>query len=70
VTKTKYDTFTYNGQTVPYSLREDIDYKGLAMNVCVVWTKKDTDKSAMRGKYTISVVLEDKEIGTGSFELK
>ncbi len=70
VTKTRYDTFVYNGQTIPYSLREDIDYKGQAMNLCVVWTKKDTDKPAMKGKYTITINSEDKEIGDGSFELK
>ena len=70
VTKTRYDTFVYNGQTIPYSLREDIEYKGQAMNLCVVWTKKDTDKPAMKGKYTITIISEDKEIGAGSFELK
>jgi Tfp pilus assembly protein PilO len=70
VTKSKYDTFTFNGQVIPYSLREDIDYQGKAMNVCVNWDKKDTDKSAMKGKYTINVYTDDKEIGSGSFELK
>jgi hypothetical protein len=70
VQKTRYDTFTYNGQSVPYSLREDIDFKGQAQNICVVWTKKDTDKSAMKGKYAVTIISEDKEIGTGSFELK
>jgi hypothetical protein len=70
VTKTKYDTFTFNGQTLPYSLREDISYEGKAMNVCVTWNKKDSDKPAMKGKYTVSVFTDDKEIGTGSFELK
>jgi hypothetical protein len=70
VQKTKYDTFVYNGQAIPYSLREDVEYKGQAMNICVVWTKKDTDKAAMRGKYTITINSDDKEIGNGSFELK
>jgi hypothetical protein len=70
VQKTRYDTFVYNGQAVPYSLREDIEYKGQAMNICVNWTKKDTDKAAMKGKYTITIITDDKEIGTGSFELK
>jgi hypothetical protein len=70
VTKTRYDTFTYNGQTIPYSIREDVEYKGQAANVCVSWTKKDTDKAAMKGKYTVSILCDDKEIGTGSFELK
>jgi len=70
VIKSKYDTFTFNGQVVPYSLRQDITYQGKAMNICVNWTKKETDKPAMKGKYSVSVFTEDKEIGTGSFELK
>ena len=40
------------------------------MKVCVDWTKKDTDKQAMKGKYMITVFADDKEIGTGSFDLK
>jgi hypothetical protein len=70
VIKSKYDTFIFNGQTVPYSLREDIDYAGKSMNLCVNWTKRNTDTPAMKGKYTVTVFTEDKEIGSGTFELK
>ncbi len=70
VIKSKYDTFTFNGQTIPFSIREDIDYQGKAMNLCVNWTKKDTDKPAMKGRYTVSVFTDDSEIGTSTFELK
>ncbi|MCX6269434.1 MAG: hypothetical protein NTW16_19120 [Bacteroidetes bacterium] len=70
VIKSKYDTFVFNGQTLPFSLREDIDYQGKAKKVCVDWTKKDTDKPAMKGKYMVTVFADDKEIGTGSFDLK
>ncbi len=70
VIKSKYDTFVFNGQTLPYSLREDISYQGKALNVCVDWTKKDNDKPAMKGKYIVSVFADDKAIGEGSFELK
>ncbi|MEI7897019.1 MAG: hypothetical protein WCJ26_08285 [bacterium] len=70
VIKSKYDTFVFNGQTLPYSLREDIDYKGKSINVCLNWTKKDTDQPAMKGKYMVTVFADDKEIGTGSFDLK
>jgi hypothetical protein len=70
VIKSKYDTFTFNGQTLPFSLREDVDYQGKAMRVCVDWTKKDAEKSAMKGKYMVTVFTEEKEIGTGSFDLK
>jgi hypothetical protein len=70
VIKSKYDTFTYNGQTLPFSLREDVDYQGKTMRVCVDWTKKNTEKPAMKGKYMVTVFTEEKEIGTGSFDLK
>jgi uncharacterized protein YoxC len=70
VIKSKYDTFVFNGQTLSYSLREDIAYAGKSMNVCLDWTKKDNDKPAMKGKYIVSVFADDKEIGAGSFDLK
>lgn len=70
VIKSKYDTFTFNGQTLPFSLREDVSYQGKAMNVCVSWTKKDSDQPAMKGKYTVTVFTDEAEIGQGTFELK
>lgn len=70
VIKSKYDTFVFNGQTLSYSLREDIAYEGKSMNICIDWNKKDTDKPAMKGKYIVSVFADDKAIGEGSFELK
>lgn len=70
VIKSKYDTFTYKGQTMPFSIREDINYVGKAMNLCVNWTKKDTDTPAMKGRYTVTVFTDDSEIGSSNFELK
>ncbi len=70
VIKSKYDTFTFNGQTIPYSLREDVDYTGKAAKICVAWDKKSADKPAMKGKYMVTVFTDDREIGTGSFELR
>jgi len=70
VQRTKYDVFTFNGQTIPYSVREDVNYIGKAQNLCVIWNKKDNDIPAMKGKYIISVFADNTEIGEGSFELK
>jgi regulator of replication initiation timing len=70
VTKSKYDTFVFNGQTLSYSIREDISYQGKAINLCVDWTKKDNDKPAMKGRYVVYVYADDTEIGSGTFELK
>ncbi len=49
VTKTKSDTFMFNGQTLPYSILQEINYEGKSMNLCVKWTKKENDKPAMKG---------------------
>lgn len=70
VIKSKYDNFNFNGQTIPFSIREDIDYQGKSMFICVNWNKKENDIPAMKGKYTVTVFAEDKEIGSGTFELK
>jgi len=40
------------------------------MNLCLDWTKKDTDKPAMKGRYIISVFSDNTAIGEGSFDLK
>ncbi|HTX87706.1 MAG TPA: hypothetical protein VMC08_01865 [Bacteroidales bacterium] len=70
VQKTKYDNFMFNGQSLPYSLRQDIQWDGAAQNLCLVWTKRDQDKPSMKGTYSVTVFTEDKEIGTGTFTLK
>jgi len=70
VTKSKYDIFDFNGQTIPYSVREDLNYSGQAMNVCVDWIKRDNDIPAMKGRYLVGVFFDNREIGQGSFELK
>lgn len=70
VIKSKYDTFVFNGQTLPFSMREDITYNGKAMKICVNWDKKKDDKPAMKGTYVVGVFADDKAIGEGTFELK
>lgn len=70
VTKSKYDVFIYNGQEIPYSVREDIEYAGKTMRVCVDWIKRDNDIPAMKGRYMVNVFFDNVEIGQGAFELK
>ncbi|MBC8314724.1 MAG: hypothetical protein ISR57_07250 [Bacteroidales bacterium] len=70
VTKSKYNTFEYNGQTIPYSVREDLAYTGKAMRTCVEWIKGDKEAAAMKGRYLVTVFFNDREIGQGSFSLK
>jgi hypothetical protein len=70
VVKSRYTTFVYNGQTIPYSIREDVDYTGKTMNMCVEWIKGNKEEPAMKGRYHVSIFFDNMEIGQGSFELK
>ena len=70
VTRSKYDVFVYNGQEISYSVREDLEYSGKTMRVCVDWIKRDNDLPAMKGRYMVGVFFDDREIGQGSFELR
>jgi hypothetical protein len=70
VIKSKYDTFQFKGQTIPFSMQEDIDYQGKAKSLCLDWVKKDKESPAMKGRYIVTVFSDDSEIGSGSFELK
>jgi len=70
ISKSKYTTFVYNGQEIPYSIREDVDYDGKAKRLCVNWVKQPNDIPAMKGRYLVGVFFNDREIGQGSFELK
>lgn len=70
VIKSKYDSFMYRGQAIPFSIRQDVTYDGKAQNLCSVWNKRESDTPAMKGKYSVKVYCEDQEIGSGTFELK
>jgi hypothetical protein len=70
ITKSKYNTFLYQGQELSYSVREDVAYEGKAKRLCVDWIKGDNDIAAMKGTYQVSVFFNDYEIGQGTFTLK
>ena len=70
ITKSKYDTFKYNGDDIPFSIDLEADYQNKSMDICAYWTKKDKKEAAMVGRYTITVYSTGTLIGEGSFELK
>ena len=66
-TNDAYTFTTDDGQKLQYSIKETIDYEGEAMSVHMFWDKTDKKSPAMDGKYDVTVYMDDKEIGRGSF---
>ena len=70
ITKSKYDTFKYNGDDIPFSIDLEADYQNKSMDLCGYWIKKDNKEAAMVGRYAITVYSSGTLIGEGSFDLK
>lgn len=56
-----------DGKKMPYSIKETINYEGEAMAVHMFWDKIDKKQPAMDGKYDVTIFMDGKEIGRGSF---
>jgi len=62
-------SFQANGSKLQYTMKQEIDYKNKAIDLCINWDKHG-DKDAMKGVYNISVFLDNQKIGSSSFELE
>lgn len=63
-------TFVFNGQTLEFTSKQEIDYQNKDTSTCIYWTKKSKDESAMVGTYNVFIYADGFEIGTSSFILK
>jgi hypothetical protein len=63
-------TFMANGTKLQYSIKRDVKYDGKSMDLCVYWDKKDSNESAMEGRYLVSIYMDGQIIGESSFELR
>ena len=64
---TSSGTFTYNGQQIPYTQIQEINYANKRVDQCVYWEK---GSSFAKGKYSMELFCEGNMIGNGEFELK
>nr|NQU91210.1 hypothetical protein [Bacteroidota bacterium] len=62
--------FTYKGEKLQFSLKQSVDYKGEAQDVCLYWDKRNSDNEAMAGRYHVMVYTENEMIGESFFELR
>jgi hypothetical protein len=62
--------FEFDGNVLQFTIKEDIVYNNTAQNITTSWTKRDTRAPAMVGVYTITIYMDNQEIGQTFFELK
>lgn len=63
-------TFTYRDNKLQYSLKKEIDFTGVAQDVCVNWRKRNIDEETMAGRYRVSVYADGILVGESAFELR
>ncbi len=62
--------FDYQGEKIQYSILETVQYDNEAVNVCLRWQKKHDKIKMLKGKYTITIFADGKEIGNTNIELR
>ncbi|MBN3034755.1 MAG: hypothetical protein JW861_04160 [Bacteroidales bacterium] len=63
-------TFDYQGEKLEFTSKKEIEYQNQTLNLCMYWSKKSKEESAMVGKYTVTLYAEGALIGEASFELR
>lgn len=63
-------TFEFEGETLEYSSKKEVDYQNKDTYTCIYWTKKSKEDPAMVGTYNISIYADGFEIGKTSFDLR
>jgi cell division protein ZapB len=67
VLSTTSATFTFNGQQLPYTIKQDINYDNKKVSQCVFWEKGSV---FAKGIYAAEFYCEGNKIGEGALELK
>ncbi len=63
-------TFTYQGSTMQYTAKKDFQYAGEDQDVCISYSIPSKDLPLTAGKYTVTIFLDDHEVGEKSFRLR
>ncbi|MCM1041346.1 MAG: hypothetical protein NC324_02135 [Bacteroides sp.] len=63
-------SFELNGQTLQYTLKQEIDYRNEAQDVKMFWDRKNVSTPAMAGTYEVMLYAEGAEIGRASFMIR
>jgi len=63
-------SFTFKGETLQYSITEDIEYNNIQKDVCLDWIKRYSKQPMMTGIYNVEIFSDDEVIGNSQFTLK
>lgn len=63
-------SFVLDGDTLQYTIRQDVEYRNQAQEVRMVWDRKSMDGDAMVGKYDVMLYMDGKEIGRTGFMIR
>lgn len=63
-------TFQFLGQPLQFSCMETLNYDGSAADICTIYEKAAGSPQLPKGRYVVDIFTEDRQIGTGAFELK
>jgi hypothetical protein len=60
-------TFEYNGQSMVYSSKRELEYENVDIDMCIYW---DATEDLIPGTYFVNLYSEGYEIGNSSFVIK
>jgi len=63
-------SFTFQGETLQYSIMKDVEYNNIQKAVCMDWIKRYSKKPMMTGVYNVEIFSDDEVIGNAQFTLK
>jgi len=61
--------FQYKGESIQYTMFEQVDYDNEAKDICLNWEKKFQEIQMLSGTYEVTVFADGKEIGSTTFVL-
>lgn len=67
ITYSQSDVFNFQGQSIVYSARRQIEYENKDIDVCIFW---DNNNQLTVGEYTIDIFTEGNLIGSTKFSMK
>lgn len=70
ITRDASHKFVFNGETIPYSVKQQIRYVNKAQTICMKWDKVDPEAEAMPGTYSIVLIIDDYVVGQTQITLK
>ena len=63
-------SFVMDGDTLQYTIKQEIDYRNKAQDIRMHWDRKTTDNNAMPGQYAVMLYMDGQEIGRTGFAVR